>query len=83
MNCKSFSRSRPEEWLLYQFYLCSGGSRTGSDGRGYDDLDFVDGLFNVREKIDWKPKDREEREIPIPDFLVAALKRGCWRLKAR
>ena len=32
--------------------------------------DFVDGVFTVKAKGDWKPKDYEEREIPLPDYLV-------------
>jgi len=78
---KLFAAADPEEWLLYQFYLCSGAREQEVMVAEYDDLDFVDGLFNVREKIDWKPKDREEREIPIPDFLVAALKQRMLATK--
>ena len=46
------------------------------------DMDFVDGLFTVRAKTDWIPKDYEEREIPIPDFVVAALKERMLTTKS-
>jgi integrase/recombinase XerD len=69
-----FAAAEPEEWLLYQFFLCSGAREQEVMNAEYDDLDFVDGLFTVRAKSDWKPKDFEEREIPLPDFLLAALK---------
>ena len=41
----------------------------------WTDIGLVDGLFTVKAKEHWKPKDYEEREIPLPDFLVAALKK--------
>lgn len=40
----------------------------------WSDIDWIDGLFTVKAKGDWKPKDYEEREIPLPDYLLAALK---------
>jgi integrase/recombinase XerD len=46
-----------------------------------EDVDFVDGLFTVRAKANWKPKDYEEREIPLPDFLVIALKKRMLATK--
>jgi integrase len=69
-----FAAAGPEEWLLFQFFLCSGCREQEVMNAEYNDLDFVDGLFTVREKPGWKPKDYEEREIPLPDFLLAALK---------
>jgi integrase len=47
----------------------------------WNDIDFVDGLFTVKAKEQWKPKDYEEREIPLPDFLVAALKKRMLATK--
>jgi integrase len=47
----------------------------------WSDIDFVDGLFTVKAKANWKPKDYEEREIPLPDFLVAALKKRMLATK--
>src|SRR5258708_16625141 len=41
---------------------------------GWGDIYYEDSLFTVRDKDGLKPKDYEEREIPIPDFLAAALK---------
>lgn len=78
---KLFAAADPEEWILFQFFLCTGCREQEVMVAEYDDLDFVDGIFNVREKADWKPKDREEREIPIPDFLVAALKKRMLETK--
>lgn len=49
----------------------------------YDDLDFRDCLFTVREKANWKSKDFEEREIPLPDFLLEGLKQRMLATKDR
>ncbi len=78
-----FAAATPEEWLLFQFFLCSGCREQEVMNAEYNDLDFVDGLFTVREKPDWKPKDYEEREIPLPDFLLAALKERMLTTKGK
>jgi integrase len=78
---KLFAAADAEEWLLFQFFLCTGSREQEVMTAEYADLDFVDGLFTVREKSDWKPKDREEREIPIPDFLLDALKKRLLTTK--
>ena len=41
----------------------------------WNGIGFADGLFTVQARPDWTPKDYKEREIPLPDFLVAALKK--------
>jgi integrase len=69
-----FSVATPEEEILFQFFLCTGVREQEAMYAEWDDLDFVDGIFTVKAKGHWNPKDREEREVPIPDFLVAALK---------
>jgi integrase/recombinase XerD len=69
-----FAAATPEEWLLFQFFLCSGAREQEVMNAEWNDIDFVDGLFTVRAKANWKPKDYEEREIPLPDFLLAKLK---------
>jgi hypothetical protein len=43
----------------------------------------VDGLYLIREKERWTTKDYEERELPLPDFLVAALKERMLRTKGK
>jgi integrase/recombinase XerD len=71
---KLFSACDRDEWLLFQFFLCSGCRDQEVMHADRSDIDFVDGIFTVRTKSDFKPKDYEEREIPLPDFLLAALK---------
>src|SRR5579864_3772520 len=71
----------PEEWLLFQFFLCTGAREQEVMYAEWNDIDFVDGLFTVKAKDHWTPKDYEEREIPLPDFLVAALKQRMLATK--
>jgi integrase len=69
-----FGHATEDEWLLFQFFLCSGAREQEVMHAAKEDIDFVDGLFTVRAKDGWKPKDYEERETPLPDFLLDALK---------
>jgi integrase len=70
-----FAAAGPEEWLMFQFFLCTGAREQEVMYAEWNDIDFIDGLFTVRAKASWTPKDYEEREIPLPDFLIAALKK--------
>jgi integrase/recombinase XerD len=76
-----FAAATPEEWILFQFFLCTGAREQEVMYAEWNDVDFVDGLFTVKAKANWKPKDYEEREIPLPDFLVAALKKRMLSTK--
>ncbi|MGH7867809.1 MAG: tyrosine-type recombinase/integrase [Candidatus Dormibacteraceae bacterium] len=76
-----FAVAEPEEWLLFQFFLCTGAREQEVMYAEWGDVDFVDGLFTVKAKENWTPKDYEEREIPLPDFLVAALKKRMLTTK--
>jgi integrase len=69
-----FAAATPDEWLLFQFFLCTGAREQEVAHAEWDDIDFVDGLFTVKAKANWKPKDYEERTVPLPDFLGALLK---------
>jgi len=78
-----FAAATPDEWLLFQFFLCTGAREQEVMHAEWNDIDFVDGLFTVRAKADWTPKDYEEREIPLPDFLIAALKKRMLATKGK
>jgi integrase/recombinase XerD len=71
---KLFAAANEAEWLMFQFYLCSGGREQEVEFAEWDSLDFTDSVFHIRETAEFKPKDYEEREIPLPDFLMKALK---------
>src|SRR5580692_45467 len=76
-----FAAATSEETILFQFFLCTGAREQEVMYAEWNDIDFVDNLFTVKAKANWKPKDYEEREIPIPDFLVAALKQRMLATK--
>jgi integrase len=64
---------------MFQFYLATGAREGEVMHAEWTDIDFVEQICAVTEKADWKPKDSEEREIPLPDFLVATLKERMLR----
>jgi integrase len=78
-----FASATADEWLLFQFFLCTGVREQEAMNAEWGDVDFVDCLFTVKAKPGWTPKDYEEREIPIPDFLVAALKKRLLESKGK
>lgn len=78
-----FAATTPDEWLLFQFFLCTGVREQEAMNAEWNDVDFVDCLFTVKAKPGWTPKDYEEREVPIPDFLVAALKKRMLETKGK
>ena len=78
---KLFAAADAEEWLLFQFFLCTGAREQEAMWAEYQDLDFVDGIFTIRAKPGWRPKDCEEREIPVADFLLEALKKRMLSTK--
>ena len=63
----------PEQWLLFQFFLCTGAREQEVMHAEYSDIDFRDSVYNVTAKAHWRPKDLAEREVPIPTHLVEAL----------
>jgi hypothetical protein len=47
-----FAAATPDEWLLFQFFLCSGAREQEVVHAEWDDIDLVNGLFAVRAKPD-------------------------------
>jgi integrase/recombinase XerD len=68
--------AKPEEWITFQFFLGTGCHEQEVMHATWNDVDFKDGVFTVREhpEFGFKPKDYEEREIPLPTYLLEALK---------
>jgi integrase/recombinase XerD len=62
--------------LLWQFFLGSGGREQEVMYATWRDIDFDDKVFRVREKADlaYTIKDHEERDVPLSDSLLHALK---------
>lgn len=64
-----------EEHMLFSFFLGTGGREQEVQYATWPDIDFADATFTVTEKLDlgFRPKDREERTVPINDSLLALL----------
>jgi len=54
-----FTAADPEEWLMFQFFLCTGRNKEVMYADWNDIINFVDGLFTVRAKANWTPKDSD------------------------
>lgn len=64
-----------EESELIQFFLFTGGRDQEVQFATWRDVNFSSKTFSVTEKLDlgFKPKDKEEGAIPIPDSLIELL----------
>ena len=74
--CALFAAAELTDRLIFEFFLGSGCREQEVMHMQFTDIDFKSGVVRIREKPEykWKPKDREERDIPIADELVAKLK---------
>jgi integrase/recombinase XerD len=68
--------STDEELQVWQFFLGTGFREAEAAHACDTDADFIMKAISVLEKRrwNWKPKDKEERTVPIPDSLVELLK---------
>ena len=64
-----FAAASPEDRLLFEFFLGTGFREQEVMVATVRDIDFESGLIRVRAKPEYafQPKDREEREVPVPD----------------
>jgi integrase/recombinase XerD len=64
-----------EDRLVFEFFLGSGCRESEVSHACWEDVNFEAKTYTVREHLElgFRPKDREEREVPLPDALVAAL----------
>jgi len=77
-----FSASNPEQELAFRFFLSSGFREQEVANMTYGDLDLVNKTVTAREKLQagFRPKDFEERTVPLPDAVMEALarRRQCY-----
>ena len=66
-----FRVADPEEWILAQFLLCSGARISEVRTARWQQIDFIDKIFTIDGN---HSKDKESKEIALPDFLITALK---------
>jgi integrase len=71
-----FAACQPEEKTLFLFYLLTGMRDKEVRHSTWRDVDFRNHIVRVTAKAQWgfKPKNKEEREIPVPASLMAELK---------
>jgi integrase/recombinase XerD len=74
---KFFKACTPEERILFEFYLMTGFRKKEVTYTRWDDIDLKEAVVRVTAKPEYgfRPKDWEEREVPVPDKLVVSLKR--------
>lgn len=74
-----FKACDPDEKVLYMFFLLTGERDKEVRHTSWDDIDFTRKCVRVTAKkhLGFKPKDKEEREIPVPSQLLTALKESC------
>ena len=70
-----FAVCDPEDRLVFEFFLGSGCRDQEVAHACWEDINFESKTYMVREHLElgFRPKDREEREVPLPDYLVAPL----------
>jgi len=73
---KFFAACDDEERDYFTFYLMTGLRRKEVIYCTWDDIDLKAGIVRVSAKAQYgfKPKDWEERDVPIPDALIRILK---------
>ena len=73
---KMFAAANLEESDLLHFLLCTGSREQEAQYACWSDLDLVGKRYTVTEHLDlgYRPKDKEEGTVPIPDLLVEILK---------
>jgi integrase len=71
-----FKACTPDEKVLYLFFLLTGERDKEIRHTAWTDIDFARKCVRVtaKKQLGFKPKDKEEREIPVPSSLLTALK---------
>jgi integrase/recombinase XerD len=71
-----FKASSADEKVLYLFFLLTGERDKEVRHTTWPDIDFVRKVVRVtaKKQLGFKPKDKEEREIPVPSSLLQALR---------
>lgn len=71
-----FAACTPEEWLIFQFFLCTGMREQEVIYAFINDISFESGTVRVAHKAQYNflPKAYKGREIPIPERLIKPLR---------
>jgi len=70
-----FSVADPEQRILFEFFLGTGFREQEVMHCTWKNVDFKGKVITVRSKpeMNFRVKDKEERSVPVPDSLIAAL----------
>lgn len=70
-----FAHATAEERIVFEFFLGSGCREGEVANARWQDVNFTDKTFVVRSRpmLGFRPKDKSERRIPLPDSLLASL----------
>lgn len=70
-----FKAADPEEKLLFEFFLATGFRDQEVRYCTWRNINFKSKVISVKSKpeLGFRPKDKEERSVPVPDDLIAAL----------
>lgn len=70
-----FKACSPDEKVLYMFFLFTGERDKEVRYTTWDDIDFARKSVRVtaKKRLGFKPKDKEEREIPVVSLILTAL----------
>jgi integrase len=73
---KFFAACEEEERIFFEFCLMTGFRKKEVTFCYWSDVDLKNGVVRVTAKPEhgFRPKDWEEREVPIPDMLIDSLK---------
>jgi len=76
---KFFQACDIEERVYFEFYLMTGFRKKEVTYCCWEDVDLKHGVVRVTSKPEhgFRPKDWEEREVPIPDKLIRSLRQWC------
>ena len=70
-----FAAADAEERMLFEFFLKTGFRDQETMYSTWKNVDFKGKVIKVRSRpeLGFRPKDKEERSVPVPDELIAAL----------
>jgi hypothetical protein len=78
-----FAHATESEWLLFNFFLCSGGREGEVANAEWSQIDFIARIFTIRQTDSFNTKNSKVRRIPLPDYLVTKLKAHMLSSKGR
>ena len=72
-----FFAATPIEQLTFEFFLGSGAREAEVSHATWGDVNFDDKTFTIHSKVKrgFRPKDKAERRVPLPDALMSVLER--------